>query len=414
MKHVLFVLISLSLQSPLSRADNPAFNPAGESSRVMIHNVMGGEIRGSHDGGANWATIGHVIKSVEGKYWLPTVDDQVFAFNFLRGPSNMFATANNVFHFRFSDPDGYKLPADPDAPLIPPHGLSVICKEELTNGSDTDAGFEHTIATDIPGGTSLFSHEWSTRVGSKVFLGDGTHFAPIPYDVGPDSRDPARAYILIVNERAKHELQYLEFENKDQGQIIIKRQDAPRVQIAKVVKTVEGVGRFSGGEYLNAPGQIRANHAGVIDVGTTDVGVDPTHPAQAPGADLNELRGGFQICPSQHWQDDSMQRGKGAAMVFLVIGPIIDPPNFKRYDVGVEGSYPLFYQGLRGGTGKAFYKFRGDDKWYETQDALKLGKFKHRDGTPIAHLRGWIKDALVEVTAFRLYADIPHYAVKYK
>ena len=374
--------------------------------RVMVHNVMGGEIRGSRDGGKTWEVFGHVTKTVEGKIWTPTIGDKVYAFFFLRGPANVFATAVNAVHLRFSDPVGYQLPLDPTLPLVPPHGLSLM-PLEFAKGSETDPGVEHTILTDISGGTQIFGREWGPKIGSSVFMGDGKNFTTIPYDVGPDSRDPARAYILIVTYKGETRIEYMSFENKIDGKVILKREGEEPVQIAKVIKAVEGIGRFLGSEVLQRPGQIRANHAGVIDVGTTDIKTDPNvpnYPMEDPR--FNELRGGFQIIPSHHWHDDSLHEGNGSGMVDMVVGPIIDPPTLVRYDFGVDGTYPMFRHGLRGGTGLTYFKFKGDaNNWVELNDAVAQGKFKRPDGTVINHLRGFIKDALLDVTDIKLVND---------
>ena len=396
---------ALASVSPIPHPELPTFVAARETHRVLIHNVKGGEIQGSRDGGKTWQTFGHVTKSVEGAMWLPTVTDQVFAYNFLRGPSNVFATATNAVHLRFSDPVGYQLPADINAPLVSPHGLSLVCGD-WSDGTDTDPGLDHSIVTDVKGGTLLFGKEWTPKVGSTVLMGDGKTFAPIPYEYGPNSQILDRSYILIIVEEEDHPLEYLEFQNVLNGQVIMKREGEERRQVAKVTLPVEGIGRFSGGELLQKPGQIRANHAGVIDLGLSDVNTDPAKPALIPGADQNELRGGFQIVPSQHWQDDSMQMGKGVPMVFMIIGPIIDPPNLKRYDMGVDGRYPFFYEAFRGGAGSVYFQFKGSDPtWYEVSQAVSLGKFKTRDGTVLKHLRGFVKDALVEVSGVRVLTE---------
>ena len=71
--------------------------------------------------------------------------------------------------------------------------------------------------------------------------------------------------------------------------------------IGKVVKQVGGVGRFEGSKYA-APGPIRANHAGVIDVSTSRLG----------------KIGGFQIVPAQHAA--TLQYPLSGSQ-WLVIGP---------------------------------------------------------------------------------------------
>jgi hypothetical protein len=382
------------------------FVPVRETHRVLIHDVTGGEITGSRDGGKTWQLIGHVTKPVDGAIWLPTVlPDQVFAFFYLRGPSDVFGTAVNAMHLRFSDPAGYTLPQDLSAPLISPHAVSIVPVEN-GGGTPTDPTVEHSILTDIHGGTGIFGKEWSAKVGSQVLMGDGTTFAPIPYETGPDSRDPKRAWILIRVQAEADPIEYLEFENQVGGKVLMKRANEAPEQVAKVTKAVQGIGRFIGSEFVPYPGAIRANHPGVLDIGTTDIHTDPLFARGVPaGTDLNELRGGFQIVPSHHFQDASIDFGKGKGMVNLVVGPITDPPSLVRYDLGVDGRYPVFQEGMRGGIGVTYLQFKGDPRWYEMQDALKAGKFKTSNGTVLSHLRGFIPDALVEVTAFRVMSN---------
>jgi hypothetical protein len=404
---------------PLTRSVEQEFDssklqlPAGDRSDwVLIHNSRGGRIVGSHDQGKTWELLGHILVPIQGGIWRPTEEAGVLAFNFLRGPSNVFASAVNAIHLRFSDPQGYQLPEDPEAPLMAPHGVSLVPQEELTriagdeSSSSIDGG--RTGITDIPGGTGFFGAEWSPKVGSQVYMGDGTQFAPIPYNVAPHSDYPDRSYLLIVTPVAEREIEYVEFENKVDGRVMLKRVLEEPAQVAKVKRPVEGIGRFSGSEYIQKPGVLRANHPGVICIGTTDINTDPDlQNTKIPTEQINELRGGFQVVPSHHFQDPSMQNGFDHPFVYLVVGPVQEPAHLKRYDMGIEGTFPLFYQGLRGGLGRTELQFRGDDRWLEISEAVQAGKFKTRNGTVLRHLRGYIKDALVEVTAIRFYNAQP-------
>ncbi len=380
--------------------------PGIESQRVWVHNVAGGEILGSRDGGVTWVKLGRVMSPISGGVWRPTIDGGVLAFNFLRGDSQTFATAVNAIHLRFSDPAGYQLPEDPEAPLVAPHAVSLMPKKSSTSsGSDTD--MTRVALTDIPPGTSLFGPEWSPKVGSKVLMGDGVTFKPIPYDYGPDNKVLERSHILIITERMNPEIESLEFENHAGGKVTLKRAGEDPFQAAKVVQPVSGIGRFEGSEFIPKMGTVRANHPGVFCIGTTDVNLDTeiTHPI--PAELINELRGGFQILPSHHYRDRSMNSGGDHPYVYLVVGPIQDPPHLKRYDMGIDGAYPLFFQGVRAGTGVTSFKFKGDERWYDISDALALGKFKSSDGKVLKHLRGYVKDALAEVTHIR-FENLTH------
>ena len=374
-----------------------------ELHRVWIENRAGGLVRGSKDGGLNWVVLGKVVVPITGGIWLPTQDNGVLAYNFLRGASNVFASAVNALHIRFSDPDGYKLPEDRKAPLVMPHGVSIYPSD---NGEYVPPSTGSRVATtDMHGGTGLFSYEWAPRVGSsKTFMGDGEHFAAIPYEFGPDATVPSRSNILIVTPKLDRKIEYVEFENKALGRVLVKYSDAAQPEhIAKVIQPVLGNGRFTGSEDIPYPGVIRANHPGVFDFGTTDYNTDPNLPTNV---DLNDLRGGFQAVPSIHYKDQSMSSGGDHGFVYMVVGPIIDPTNTDRYDSGLEGTAPLFYNGVRAGGGQTYYRFDGAGDYYTIADAVRLNKFKRADGTSVQHLRGVITDTFLHVTNIR-YVPCP-------
>jgi len=281
---------------------------------------------------------------------------------------------------------------------VDPRGVSILPKDTAT---DAGPGESRSAITDIPAGTGLFGPEWSPKIGAKVFMGDGTRWAPIPYEYGPTDQVASRSRILIVTPRARNEIEWVHFENKPQGRVIVKLAgEATEYHVAKVIQPVLGTGRFVGSEFIRKPGVLRANHAGVFCVGTTDKNVDPAIPAGTP---INELRGGFQILPSHHYQDPSMSSGGDHGFVYMVVGPIQDPVDLVRYDRGIDGQYPLFRNGFRAGGGRTEMRFQGDAKWYELQDAVKAGRFRRADGTVIQHLRGVIPDAFREVTDIRFH-----------
>lgn len=102
-----------------------------------------------------------------------------------------------------------------------------------------------------------------------------------------------------------------------------------------------------------------------------------------------------------------MESGGDHPYVFMVVGPIQDPPNLKRYDMGIEGRYPLYSFGMRAGAGTTYFKFKDDpNTWYELGEAVKLGKFKQNSGKVLKHLRGYIKDALSQVTDIRVTPEV--------
>lgn len=406
-----------------------------ETQRLSIHNVKNGAICGSKDGGKTWTHLGHVILPIEGGVWKPTQrNNKVFAFNFLRGESNVFASAINNLHIRLSDPAGYVLPADTKIQPIHSHAVSIAPKETLDLNpidlADED-GKRRVAVTDIPGGQTIFSGEWTSRIGAAAYMGDGKTFAPIPYDLGPNANVENRSYILIVTAQAKKQVEYLEFENKKGGLAYAKYEGEELQPIARVTQAVRGIGRFDGSGFLQMPGQVRANHPGVLDIGTTDVNIDPTvdKTLNPPAYKQADYFGGFQIVPSHHYEDTSMSKEpKGIAHeVYMVLAPLTGPTNgLERYDLGLEGTFPLFKDGLHAGKGTTYFQFGEGTQYIELNDAVKQGMFKHKEvkkvldtngnpvldanGKPVTtetivtveHLRGKILDALTGVTKIKL------------
>lgn len=399
-------LLSCSSKSAVFPESQPVIvDPSlDELHRVLIENVEKGRVLGSTNGGKSWQEIGTVVVPVKGQVWNPSLENGVKAFDFLRGPSNVFATAVNNLHLRFSDPVGYSLPADVDVPPPIAHGISYAPFESLP--ADITTVPKRIGILSNKGGEGIFGPEWSPRVGSAVYQGDfaRSQFSPIPY-IGVVDTKPEKASLLIVTSQPEQnkQIEMVEFENKTNGRVLVQFSKKSPVAVAKVLKAVEGVGRFSGSEYNSKPGVLRANHAGVICIGTTDINLDSSIPE---GTDINELRGGFQVVPSHHWQDASMNSGGNHAEVYLVVGPIQDPPDLKRYDRSVDGTFPLFNNGLRAGGGQTYLQFAGKlNEWVEMDDAVKRGLFTTREGVVIEHLRGYIKDAFHNVTGIRFYPN---------
>lgn len=375
-----------------------------ESHRVFIKNAVNGPIKGSRDGGKTWTTIGKVTRPIMGGYKLPSVDGGVLAFDFLRGPSSVFGSAVNNLHFRFSDPEGYVLPQDRSIAPPPGHGITLSPFDKF----EPEVESEFAAQTNIPGGTGIFGKEWSPRVGDpvKVEVKDGAGFNPIPYEFSV----MAGMNLLYVSNTSSCDIESIEFENKADGFVTLKRLGEQPQIVATVTKPVEGIGRFEGSEFVQRPGSIRANHAGVFDIGTTDISTDRFITGNPS---VKELRGGFQVVPSFHFSDPSMLNGRDHPFVYMVVEPLIQPAPIQRYDMGIEGSYPLFNKGVRAGMGQTYLKFRNDKKWYELNDAVKRYKFKTDNGAKvIKHLRGVIKDAFLNVTHIQFRFIDPSTPVK--
>jgi hypothetical protein len=241
-------------------------------------------------------------------------------------------------------------------------------------------------------------------MGSEVLIGDGVRFAPIAYDSRIGAPGAGPEVILIRSLEENLPMESLEIENRIGGNVTAKwaGSRAPQV-IARVEQAVRGVGRFVGSEFVQTVGSIRANHAGVLCVGTTDIATAPDLVRPIPANQINELRGGFQIVPSIHYRDESMRSGGNHSEVYLVVGPVSGTPaDAIRYDSGVEGTYPLFNGGFSAGKGTTWVRFTGESQWIELRDAIAQGRFVAPDGKPIEHLRGYQKTVLENIAGIRL------------
>jgi hypothetical protein len=121
----------------------------------------------------------------------------------------------------------------------------------------------------------------------------------LPSDYHPQEGD---RWLLLrwVPERPVH---YLDFENLFGGRITLTYRDGETCEVGRVLRPVTGVGRFEGTTYA-APGRIRANHAGVIDISTSPYGAV----------------GGFQIVPWGHANDPEMDYVRTNHQ-WMVVGP---------------------------------------------------------------------------------------------
>ena len=134
------------------------------------------------------------------------------------------------------------------------------------------------------------------------------------------------------------------FQNKYKGKVLLKYPDGSSKVVAYVLRPVAGVGRFAGTKYLNS-GRVRANHAGVIDISTSDSG----------------RVGGFQIIPSSHAQSPEMRVAKYMNQ-WMVVGPV------DLSGKSLEGVAPLFRYYLKP-------QYNGDDIFARDWEQKFLSRF---------------------------------------
>jgi hypothetical protein len=308
MKRILTLLCLLILWAGASygalqeRGVSPSVAPENsplmtEMYRILIPNIPGGTIEVSSDKGSKWKPIGHVIWPVY------KVNAEGYTASRWVEDGDIAASAVNAIHIKTDFNE------TADKGVI----FNIVPKEVYSKSVESSP--EASIFTDIPAGQTLFGGGYSPIVGNKVSVIDqngnlgtiATGFIPKIGDV-----------FVIKVERPTRYPKEIVFENRFGGLITIKYLDGEERYIGQVLRPIEGVGRFLGSEYADV-GRIRANHAGVICISTSPLG----------------LIGGFQIIPSGHSMSKEMITARTLTQ-WMVIGPT------NALDPSYEGVAPFF------------------------------------------------------------------------
>ncbi len=322
--------------------------------RLKIENQVNGEVSVSLNKGFTWEAVGKVL------YPTQKMSKRGFAAAKWIEPGKIAATAVNAIHIKVGavDWDRSIFSILPREFLMPPK----YYRSFLSPNS--------SIYTDILAGQGIFGGGYAPFVGNQVFYTSNgiVHMTKIPRDYNPKIGD---TYYIIVKKPVVYPKEMI-FENRFGGKITIKYFSGEEKVIGQVLKPVVGIGRFSGGKYL-APGRIRANHPGVIDV------------AVSP----QDQVGGFQIVPALH--GDDMEYVKSNTQ-WMVIGPtdVDDPslegiaPFFKHF---IQPSYQATSLESEMWNQNALasflvdVKYVGDDDWYPIP-IFEINKFYLNKGLP--------------------------------
>jgi hypothetical protein len=247
---------------------------------------------------------------------------------------------------------------------------------------------DSSIYTNIQAGKSVFGGGFAPFVGNTVMLQSADQeIVALPQDYVPKVDDTF--YILV--ERPVDYPKEIVFENRFGGRISISYFSGDERVIGQVLRPVVGIGRFEGSRFA-APGRVRANHAGVIDVSTSTHG----------------NLGGFQIVPALHGQDMSYVR---TATQWMVIGPAW------AEDPSLEGMAPFFRNFInpsyrpedledKNWEEKLLsrflvqVKYEGKEKW-KPMPVLEIDKFYQRRKLP-----SWANSALKNISHFRILFPI--------
>lgn len=267
--------------------------PRHETMRLRIVNTAGGAIAASNDAGASWRTVGTVV--------VPAlkVNPKAYTASMWAKDSAVAATAVNAIHIKIAN--------------NPESGRGMVFS--IVPGTETvgAAVASSSIHTDMAGGTGIFGG-YGPLVNSPVYLETGRELTALKPDYVPADGD----IIQIVRLEPDKQPLYCTFENKFGGRILIEYPNEPPRLIGQVLRPVVGIGRFEGTLYA-APGRLRANHCGVIDISTSPIG----------------KIGGFQIVPREHAGSSEVRYIREHTQ-WMVVGPAdVRDPSW-------EGIAPLF------------------------------------------------------------------------
>lgn len=286
--------------------------------RIRVINAPGGAVEVSRDAGASWLRLGTVTAPAL------KVNPAGYTASKWATDSSIAASAVNALHVKIAN--------------HPETGRGVIFSI-IPAGDTVGAAEGHpttSIATDIAGGAAIFGGGFAPLVTSPVQVERDGALVSLPADYVPAEGD---ALVIVVTEPPSSVV-VLEFENRVGGLIRLRYQSGEEKIIGRVHQVVTGVGRFEG-TIDAAPGRIRANHPGVIDISTSPLG----------------LVGGFQIIPSGHAQSPELSY-VATGTQWMVVGPLRDD------DPSWEGVAPLF-------AGYLAPNYREDDIWGRYDDWME-------------------------------------------
>lgn len=238
------------------------------SFQIYVENRVDGRVRVYELG--TWRDCGRVVSPAI------TFNDKPFTASKWGKVDSVVASAVNAIH------------------ILKKEGLlSILPSSAFSSGARSGS----SILTDISPQESIFGGGYSPFVGSKVVC-------------EPSEGLPREIRIEVLKD--KSDILEIVFENRVGGRIIALYLNGEERVLGRVIKPVEGVGRFIGSEYTGV-GRVRANHPGVVCISTSPMG---------------EI-GGFQIIPYRHSLSPEMVKLAWGLTQWMIVD--LDP-----------GSFPLF------------------------------------------------------------------------
>ncbi|MBC7331709.1 MAG: hypothetical protein H5T91_04710 [Synergistetes bacterium] len=227
--------------------------------------------------------------------------------------------------------------------------LSVLPKDTFSSGARSTS----SIITDIRPQESIFGGGYSPFVGSRVDF--------YPYDGIPK--------LLRIEVLGKSSgIFEIIFENRIGGYVTAIYISGKKEVLGRVIKPVEGIGRFTGSQYTGI-GRVRANHPGVICVSTSSLG---------------EV-GGFQIIPYSHSLSSEMVKLAWGLTQWMIVD--LEPGSYPLFSGAILPNWNPFalkqpdWENLLLRRSLVMVMFEGDEKWHFLQD------LKGRDDLALKRLK---------------------------
>lgn len=357
---LLFFFLSLLFSTQVSSSSLEIY-------RLRLENKPGGGIAVSQDQGKTWQQLGKVIAPAR------KVDEDGYAAAQWIAPGQVAASAVNAIHIKIG-------------PTNESQAIFSLLPREFSWGVRNYKSYyspDSSIYTNIRAGTKMFGSGFAPFVGNQVKYFRFDQSGEVDESYVPQEGD---LIFIYVTKPVKYP-QEIVFENKVDGLVTIKYYSGQEDVIARVVQPVKGVGRFAGSRYA-APGRIRANHAGVIDVSVSPKG----------------KIGGFQIIPAYH--ANGLEYVLGSSQ-WMIVAPL------NEETTSLEGTAPFF----KGFIQPSYYKVDlNEEKWQDKLLSRFLVEVKYEEkglwqAMPIYEINdfylrrslpAWTSTALADIKQFRI------------
>lgn len=344
--------------------------------RLRIVNTVKGAISISHDQGATWEVLGHVISPAD------NINEETLPRQW--APAGVIATTTvNVIAIRTGfDASAGKAKGTTFAILPKPFGAGA-------KGQSPFSLPDAAIQTDIPAGGSIFGDRCPPYLGNPVYVETPAGLKQIPIGYSPKRGDALVIQVL----QPKNSPQAFVFENYYGGMVSAVDWEGHTKIIGQVLSPVCGIGRLEENAHTQT-GRLNASENGRLDVSV------------APAGKL----GGFQILLCEQGVMDIDQTRARSLPQCMVVS------EFDQHDLSWEGMAPLFFgflhpkwsendfkapDALKQITSRVLVQVRLDNGPWQSLPTFTL------DADPRKPLPNWAHTALQHVTHIRILLPVP-------